>query len=48
MMWQSVRKLIVFPFFQDMDGCDAGEELNMDGIPSDSDERVETQVTTNC
>ncbi len=43
-MWQSVRKLIVFPFIQEMEGCDAEEELNMDDIPSDSDEMVETQV----
>ncbi len=41
-MWQSARKLIVFPFIQEMEGCDVGEELNMDG--SDSAETVETQV----
>ncbi len=44
MMWQSVKKLIVFPFIQELEGCDAREELNMDGIPSDSHETVETQV----
>ncbi len=43
-MSQSVRRRIVFPFIQEMEGCDAGEELNMNGIPSDSDKTVETQV----
>ncbi len=43
-MWQSVRRLIVFPFIQEMEGCDSGEDLNMDGIPSDLDKTVETQV----
>ncbi len=41
-MWQSVRQLIVFFFIQEMEGCDAGEERNMNG--SVSDETVETQV----
>ncbi len=29
---------------QEMDGCDAGDEPDVDGIPTDSDETVETQV----
>ncbi len=37
-MLQSARKLIVFPIIQEMEGCDAGEELNMHMDGSDSDE----------
>ncbi len=38
------KKLIVFPFIQKMEGCDAREVLNIDSIPSDSDKTVETEV----
>ncbi len=36
------KKAYCFSFIQEMEDCDAGEELNMEG--SDSDETVETQV----
>ncbi len=29
---------------QEMDGCDAGDEPDVDGIPTDLDETVDTQV----
>ncbi len=38
------KKADCFSFIQEIEGCDAGEELNMDDIPSDSDEMFETQV----
>ncbi len=36
------KKADCFSFIQEMEGCDVGEELNMDG--SDSDETVETHA----
>ncbi len=29
---------------QEMEGCDAGEDSDVDGLPIDSDETVETPV----
>ncbi len=40
-MWQRARKLIIVCLMQEMD---AGEEPDVDGIPTYSDETVDTQV----
>ncbi len=32
---------------QEMEGCDIGEDLDVDGVPTDSDKTVETEVNVN-